>query len=184
MKKVIFYLLIVPNYFSLLVSSIMDRNILAILTTVYLLVVGMYLMYFKSSRFITNSIFYINVLLLYPFLLVLLRKDVKPSMEDLVSKGLYMNLSSATISLASAIILCIAIIICVNYFTLNREILYFILIIFSLNKSLFSLYLHVENYLFDSIVYSCVLNILMITTPKSSRVIKWKKNKKLKKNDE
>ena len=185
MKRVIFYLLIVPNYFSLLTGSIMSKDYWSILILCYLIGLGMYVSYVKSINFASNFLVYINCFIVYPILLGLSSNEISSISTANLSPNEFLNNPSmffTTVLVAD--IACIVVLILIKYLSLHREILYFFLIIFTLNTSLFELYIHIEKYVFSNIVFHFILNILMITTPKSFKIIKKPKAKKVKKTEE
>lgn len=185
MKKIIFYLLIIPNYFSLIVSSVMEKNYLCLVILLYLVVIGRILTHSKNLNTSSNFLMYLNTLVMYPILIGLVGKEIGPNIlnsdtinpSTLESLGFLNNPSSFLVSASCAILLSIVILFLVESFNLNREILYFLLIVFTLNTSLFELYLHVENNVFVSIVFHCILNVLIVTSPKSFKVLKRNKKK-------
>lgn len=185
MKKIIFYSLIVPNYFSLIVSSVMEKNYLCLVILLYLVVIGRIFAHSKSLNTSSNFLLYLNTLVMYPILIGVLGKGIGSSIINsdvlnpsiLGSFGFLNGPSSFLVSFSFAILFSIVILFLVESLNLNREILYFLLIVFTLNTSLFELYLHVESNVFVSIVFHCILNVLMVTSPKSFKVLKRNKKK-------
>ena len=183
MKQFIFYLFIVPNYFSLMVSGIMKKDFLPVGLTAYLVVFGIYICHSKIKNSFPNIVAYLNFLFVYPIALGLVSKGIN---ETTIKPNYYLSLgfiddsNRFIFSFIIGLVLCIILLILVRCFNLNREILVFILLGLTLGSSLFELYLYVEDYVLPNILFNCILNLLVITCPKSSKIVKRNKVKKKK----
>lgn len=183
MKQVIFYLLLIPSYFSLMVSCIMSKNSFPVLLTAYLVVFGFYVCYSKKLKGFLLLIEYLNFLIVYPLILGILSNSLskeQANFDYLIKLGFVEDGNQFMMSFIIGFICCIIILILVKFFTLHREILWFLLLGLTLQTSLFELYLYVNKYLLLNIIFHCILSLLMITTPKSLKIVKINKAQKKK----
>lgn len=187
MKKIIFYSLIATNYFSVAVDCITKEKLFSLLVLIGLSVMGVYITHFKmkkNSKFNQDYVFYSSVFLLYPCLLMVIYGDSGSKSESIFDLLLSPSFKISYTFIVKILLICLSLIILafltfmVKRFNLSREILWIFLLIFSLNKSLFSLYMYVNSYIIDNILFHGICYLLLISTNKNFKFIKKVKPKK------
>ena len=186
MKKIIFYLLIATNYFSLGVDSVTNENLVSLLIVIGLLLIGIFITHSKQIKFSHNLLFYCSVFLIYPSVLWLNSDSSKGSFKEVLD--VIVDVENATNKAPStgfmmvmlSLIFLAFLIFMVKKFSLSREVLWLVLLIISLNKSLFSLYIFVNRYVIDNIIFHGICYLLLITTNKSFKFVKKLRVKKVK----
>lgn len=189
MKKIIFYSLIATNYFSIAVDCITKEKLFSLLMLIGLLVMGVYVTHFKvnkNSKFNTDYIFYPSVFLLYPSLLGVTYSDGGDNFNNIFDLLLSPSFKISYTFGVKIVFIFLSLIILgfltfmVKRFNLSREILWIFLLLFSLNKSLFSLYMYVDDYMVDNILFHGICYILLVSTNKNFKFTKKSKSKKIK----
>lgn len=186
MKKIIFYLLIATNYFSLGVDSVTNENFISLIVIISLLLIGIFITHSKEIKFMQNLLFYSSVFLIYPSVLWFSSNGSEDSFKQVVNMmmgsvdSINKTPSKNFILVVLALVLVEFLIFMVKKFSLNREILWLILLIISLNKSLFSLYMFASDYVVGNIIFHGVCCLLLITTNKNFKIVKKPKVKKVK----
>ena len=164
MKNLIFYLFVLPSYFFIFIENLRDLNFVSLVVVVYLIVCSIMLMRYKSQSKFNTAVYVVNTLLMYPLLV---------------------NKFSLTFSIPFILVWCFVALlhIVTKFVNINREVLIFLLTISTLKCSLLDLYISVNSFRIENLLFVGILNYLWFTSSNSSKIFK-RNSKKVRKSKE
>lgn len=143
-------------------ENLVNLNLVSIIIIGYLVACSFVMLKKSKHSIFTNVVFYINNLLVYPIVINRFSLEVSNKL------------------IGSLFILSILYLIA-HIFEINRELIVFSLIVLTLNSPLLNLYINVSGFKEVNVLFTGLVNYLWFTCASSSRLIKKRKKRKIKK---
>lgn len=163
MRKFIFYLLSFPAYVFLAVENMRHLDIFSLVIILYLCICSILILNKKKVDRLSSIVFYINNFLIYPMLLQKFEW-------------------SYTIPFLLVLIFIVMLYVLNNFYNLNRELIVIFLTVSTLKCSLSDLYINVNQFRTENLLFLGLVNYLWFTCNNSSKILKRvsRRNKKSK----
>ena len=153
MRKSIFYLFVFPMYVFLMLENLKYLSVVSIVVILYLCVSNVMLVSKSKMTYFSSIVFFVNNLIIYPFLL----------------QKFKLNFS---ITFIVVLVFIVMLYLLDNFYSINRDIVILFLTISTLNCSLYDLYINVNQFRTENLLFLELMNYLWFTSSNSSKMIK------------
>ena len=163
MKKLIYFVFIIPLYISLLIDGILSRDIAMIIAMCYLSFSNTILINIQKPRTFHRFLFVFNSLLILPLILFYLTRDN-------ISVFVYIVWILAGLLFLS-----------LSFVQISKEFIFLFLMFFTLNFDVKMLYISVKDNMVSVLFFTEILHFLCFSINKSIKLFKFTKKNSRKK---